>query len=215
MRIVRINVGDYALFHEKLKTMMASGQPPDAFYLPQDILPTLAKFKLVRPLDSYIAHEDKSYLDDFFPILMNGLKYDPVSGAFGSGPTWALPKDFTSAVFYCNVDLFEKAGVDYRDIQKNGWTWDRFQIEMKKINALRDRPEFKGREICGTFINPGSETFRNIVWTFGGDFFEPMPTAIPIFDKFRSIHPRRSSDRDDPQDAPGRSHRVQRHRHRP
>src|SRR5438093_13780479 len=33
VRVVRINVGDYSLFHQKLKTMMASGQPPDAFYL--------------------------------------------------------------------------------------------------------------------------------------------------------------------------------------
>src|SRR5437763_1991727 len=120
VRIVRINVGDYALFHQKLKTMMASGQPPDAFYLPQDILPTLARLKLIRQLESYIANEDKAYLEDFFPILRNGFKFDTASGAFGTGPTWALPKDFTTAVIYCNVDLLEKAGVDYRDIQKNG-----------------------------------------------------------------------------------------------
>src|SRR5689334_20160641 len=29
VQIVRINVGDYSLFHQKLKTMMAAGQPPD------------------------------------------------------------------------------------------------------------------------------------------------------------------------------------------
>src|SRR5207244_10825271 len=73
VRIVRINVGDYSFFHQKLKTMIASGQPPDAFYLPQDILPTLARLKLIRELDAYIAHEDKAYLEDFFPILRNGL----------------------------------------------------------------------------------------------------------------------------------------------
>ena len=109
VRIVRINVGDYNLFHEKLKTMMAAGEPPDAFYLPQDILPTLAKLKLIRQLDPYIAHEDKAYLADFFPILMNAFKFDPASGIFGRGPTWALPKDFTTSVFYCNVNLFGKS----------------------------------------------------------------------------------------------------------
>ena len=78
VRIVRINVGDYAtLFHEKLKTMMAAGEPPDAFYLPQDILPTLAKLKLIRQLDPYIAHEDKAYLADFFPILGTAFKIRP------------------------------------------------------------------------------------------------------------------------------------------
>src|SRR3954471_13257603 len=58
VRIVRINVGDYAFFHQKLKTMMASGQAPDAFYLPQDIIPTLARLKLVRQLDEFTAKED-------------------------------------------------------------------------------------------------------------------------------------------------------------
>ena len=52
---------------------------------------------------------------------------------------------------------------------------------MKKINALRDRPEFAGREIYGTYINDGSETFRNIVWTFGGDFFQNDPSGNPDF----------------------------------
>jgi multiple sugar transport system permease protein len=182
VRVVRINVGDYALFHEKLKTMMASGQPPDAFYLPQDILPTLARLKLIRELDSYILHEDKAYLDDFFPILRNGFKFDPANGAFGVGPTWALPKDFTTAIMYCNVDLMSAAGVDYRDIQKNGWTWDRFETEMKKFNALRSKREYAGREIYGTFLFANSESFRNIVWTYGGDYFYIDPvTHIPDF----------------------------------
>jgi multiple sugar transport system permease protein len=182
VRIVRINVGDYANFHQKLKTMMASGEPPDAFYLPQDILPTLARLKLIRPLDSFIAHEDKAYLDDFFPILRNGFKFDPASGAFGVGPTWALPKDFTTAVIYCNVDLMNAAGVDYRDIQKNGWTWDRYEAEMKKFKALRDRPEYAGREIYGAFLFANSESFRNIIWTYGGDYFYIDPVAhLPDF----------------------------------
>jgi len=182
VRIVRINVGDYGLFHEKLKTMMASGQPPDAFYLPQDILPTMARLKLIRPLDSYIAHEDPAYLADFFPILRNGFKFDTTTGAFGAGPTWALPKDFTTAVMYCNVDLMEKAGVDIRDIQKNGWTWDRYQTEMKKFLALKEKPEFAGRDIYGAFLFANGESFRNIIWTFGGDYFYIDPvTQIPDF----------------------------------
>ena len=170
-RILRINVGDYSLFHQKLKTMMASGDPPDAFYLPQDLLPTLAKLNLINKLDPWINKDDPEYFKDFYPLLMRGFHYDPSSGAFGTGPTWALPKDFTTAVFYINSDLFDAAGVDYRDIQQNGWTWDRFEAEMKKIRALREKPEYQGREIFGTFIQNGAETFRNIVWTFGGDYF--------------------------------------------
>src|SRR6185436_20639179 len=77
IRIVRINVGDYSLFHQKLKTMMASGQPPDAFYLPQDLLPTLAQLKLIRQLDPWIAKEDPKYLEDLLPLLMRAFHFDP------------------------------------------------------------------------------------------------------------------------------------------
>src|SRR5690242_7780681 len=34
VRIIRINTGDSGAMRNKLKTMMAAGQPPDLFYLP-------------------------------------------------------------------------------------------------------------------------------------------------------------------------------------
>ena len=55
---------------------------------------------------------------------------------------------------------------------------------MTKINL---KPSAIGgnspvREIYGTaYINNGSETFRNIVWTFGGDFFQNDPSGNPDF----------------------------------
>ena len=59
---------------------------------------------------------DPQWLADFFPLLMRAFHFDPSTGTFGNGPTWALPKDFTTAVMYCNVDLLRAAGVDIADI---------------------------------------------------------------------------------------------------
>ena len=77
----------------------------------------------------------------------------------------------------------DAAGVDWRGVQKSGWTWDCFAAEMKKINALRDRPAYAGRPIYGTLIQLWSDTLRNVLWTYGGDVFAAKPDGTPDFGK--------------------------------
>ena len=67
VRIIRINPGDADTTRNKLLTMLAAGQPPNVFYLPPDLLPELADLKVIQPLDSYVAKEDKAWMDDFVP----------------------------------------------------------------------------------------------------------------------------------------------------
>jgi multiple sugar transport system permease protein len=171
IRINRINVpsGD---FRPKLKTMMAAGDPPDLFYLPADIFPELASLKLIRPVDDFIAKDsdagNKAVYDDFFPVVLNAYRYDAATGKIGSGPLYGLPKDFTTAVFYVNLDLFEKAGVK---VPYDGWTWAEFEDACRKIKALRDTPEFAGRTVYGAHLQLWPDSLRNVVWTFGGEFF--------------------------------------------
>ena len=181
MRILRINPGDPDTTRSKLRTMLAAGQPPDVFYLPPDMLAQMAGLKLIRPLDEFVAKENKKWVDDFVPVVLNTFRYDTSTGASGRGPLYALPKDFTTTGFYININLFEAAGIDWRDIQKNGWTWDRFAVEMKKINALRNQPAYQGRTIYGTYLWIWSDTLRDILWTFGGEFFHYDANGNPLF----------------------------------
>ena len=44
---------------------------------------------------------------------------------------------------------------------------------MKKIRDLSNTPGFEGREIYGATFELWTDTIRNIVWTFGGEFFGP------------------------------------------
>jgi len=172
VRIVRINAGDAGTMRSKLKTMMAAGTPPDLFYLPPDILPELAQMKLIRPIDSFVQKEiaagNKAWFDDFYPILIDAYRYDVKSERSGVGPLYALPKDFTTAVFYVNLDLFAAAGVN---VPYDGWTWDEFEADMKKINALNGQSGYEGRRIFGGMIDIWPDTLRNIIWTYGGEFF--------------------------------------------
>ncbi len=181
VRIIRINPGDADTTRNKLLTMLAAGQPPDVFYLPPDLLPKLANLKIIRSLEPFVAKEDKAWMDDFVPVVLNAFRFDTATGTMGRGPLYALPKDFTTTGFYININLFDAAGIDWRFIQKHGWTWDQFTADMRKINALRDRPEFKGRRIYGTFFWLWPDTIRDILWTFGGEFFHTDADGHPLF----------------------------------
>ncbi len=189
VRIIRINSGDAGAFRNKLKTMMAASAPPDVFYLPPDLLPELAQMKLIAPLDDRVNAEPQTWRDDFFPILLDAFRYDSKSELIGQGPLYALPKDFTTAVFYANTDLFDAAGVDWRAIQKSGWTWDEFETAMEKIRALNGTPAYAGREIYGTMFQLWSDTIRNIVWTHGGDYFANKPEGGVDFTKLALDQP--------------------------
>src|SRR6185436_2533929 len=149
--------------------------PPDVFYLPPDTFPAWASMGLVRPIDDLIKKDievggdkTRALYDDFFPIVMNAYRLDPATGRIGSGPLYGLPKDLTTAVFYVNLDLFEKAGVR---VPYEGWTWAEFEDDCRKIKALSNTPEFAGRNIYGGNFDIWADSFRNIVWTFGGDYF--------------------------------------------
>lgn len=182
VRIIRINAGG-ADFRSKIKTMMAADTPPDVFYMPPDMLPQFATDKLVAPLDDYVAKEPEQWKSDFWPILLDAFHFDNDSGMIGRGKLYALPKDFTTFIYYANLDLFDKAGVDWRDIQKNGWDWPRFEAEMKKIRALNGTPGFEGRDVYGTMLSSGAGALRFFTWTYGGDFFQKKPDGTFDFTK--------------------------------
>lgn len=84
--ILRIQATD---FEAKLKTMIAAGTPPDLFYLPPQIMPGLAREKLIRPIDEFVARDAAAgrggYLDEYYPILLEMFRYDVA----GDGPVAA------------------------------------------------------------------------------------------------------------------------------
>ncbi len=173
VRIIRIHTpGGSGEMKNKLKTMLAAGAPPDLFYLPPDELAPLAQMDLIRPIDDYVEREKKAgtgaFLDDYYPILMKAWHYDVPSGQVGKGKLYGLPKDFTTAGFYVNLDLFEKAGVK---VPYDGWTWDEFEETARKISALNGQEGMADRRIYGGFLQLWPDSMRNVIWTYGGDFF--------------------------------------------
>lgn len=165
IRIVRVHASDY---EAKLKTMFAAGTPPDVFYQGYENLPEMAGMNLLKDLTPFIEREKTAgkgaWLDDFYPILVDAFRFD--GERTGKGPLYGLPKDFTTSLMYVNVDLFKEAGLE---VPYDGWTWDEYERDMKKITALSHTG---GRGVIyGGVLNTWPAVLRNILWCYGGDFF--------------------------------------------
>ena len=176
IRVRRVNPGQAAAVNTKLQTMFASGDPPDAMQLGYEKIADWASKDLLMPLDERIAgdaqagHPAALRLDDYYANVMDCFRFD--GQRVGRGPLYGLAKDFTTAGFYYNKDLFRKAGVAPPG---DDWTWEEFIAAARKIAKL---PGCYGAE----FVT-WEAMVRLYIWTEGGDF------ANETFDTFRVREP--------------------------
>ena len=140
VKVIRSNVGSPAQLATKLQTMLASGDPPDLFYLPFEKVAAIASNNVLEDIEPFVKRDaaagvkDAPDLADYFPATLNAFRYDPATRSVGRGTLVGLPKDFTGVGFYYNKTLFDKAGVPHPS--KDGWTWDEFLDAARKIGKL-------------------------------------------------------------------------------
>jgi multiple sugar transport system permease protein len=179
IKILNINATD---FDFKIKAMLAAGTPPDLFYLSYENVPEFAGMNLLANLDPFIARQPdgKQWLDGFYPLLLDAFRYDGHEA--GRGALYGIPKDFTTMVMYVNCDLFAKAGIA---VPYNGWTWDEFESDCKKISALP--PDAAGRNYGAVVNTAWPLVLQNVLQTYGGDFFNGADFSNVTLDSPQSI----------------------------
>jgi multiple sugar transport system permease protein len=96
-------------------------------------------------------------------VLLDAFRYDGQMA--GRGPLYGIPKDWTTMLMYVNCDLFKRAAIA---VPYNGWTWDEFEADCKKISALP--PDASGR-FYGAALNTWPGVLQNMLQCYGGDFF--------------------------------------------
>ncbi len=111
---------DWIPMQQKIRTMVAAGEPPDVFYFnfnPND----LSLFKSGQLLD-FSPYMDAKWRERFYPSDLESLTYD--------GKLLAIPGEQGPVVFYYNKALLAKVGVTSLPV-----TWDDFFALADKLKA--------------------------------------------------------------------------------
>lgn len=134
----------------------AAGRAPDVMHLHAFSLPSFYEKGYAMDLTSLIEKERKGFLDAWYPLPLELVKY--------KGRVHAMPGDYMTMVLVCNTDLLKQAGTD---VERFPTTWGGFLDFAKK--ATRPGQQW-GLGMVGA-KDPGfSLRFSPFLWTFGGDY---------------------------------------------
>ncbi len=147
---VQLESTDWNSYWTKLPTEMASGSPPDIFYM--QVLRTKGYVsKGFLPLDDLIAKDKDIDIKDFYKGVLDGLS--------DGGKLYALPYDFGPYVLFYNIDLFDKYGVPYPDDNLD------YQGFLDRARKLTKDGNY------GTVISANWDRVLPFMWGEGADLF--------------------------------------------
>jgi multiple sugar transport system substrate-binding protein len=148
-------------YRERLLTSIVAGSPPDVALLDNGsygAAPFIARGLLVN----VAAYLERIGVDTsaYYPEVLEIFRRP--------GGLYAFPKDFNPIVVYCNLDLFDEAGVALPD---EDWTWADF---LSTARALTRDVDGDGRiDTYGTMVRRVFYLWQPWVWAAGGDVLSP------------------------------------------
>lgn len=110
-------------YMDVIRTRLIGEVAPDVFYLEAFEAPTLIKYGVLEPLNSYIKPEFK--LNDFEPNLLNAFKQN--------GTVYGIPKDFSTLALFYNATALKNAG-----IAQPPRTWEELRAAAKKLTIAQN-----------------------------------------------------------------------------
>ena len=105
---------------QKFEVALNSGDPPDVYWYKLDA--KYPKTGLMVALDDYLTPEERA---DFSEEGLRGYTLD--------GKLWGIPLYVYIYTLGGNKALLEEANIDWRKIQREGWTWDEFMSVAKSL----------------------------------------------------------------------------------
>jgi multiple sugar transport system substrate-binding protein len=147
----------------RINTMMASGNPPDLFYL-----------------NEYLLNEwgEKGAVEDLYPYFqkagIDADKFYVPSALYKTGNhLWGINAAMVTICFFYNKELFRQAGITPPpDSATNPWTWDQFVDAAKKLTK-----DSQGR----TPNDPGFNYDQVVLWYGNPDWELDILAAPALF----------------------------------
>ena len=145
-------------YPEKIQLMLGTNTAPDLFYLKGMTAPSYMSFRILHPLDGFMAAVPDFDKDDFFPFALEAFQYE--------GIQYGLPKDFNPYVLFYNKKIFREAGID--TIPTN---WQEF--EQVAVRLTVDKDGDGKMDQYGFIVEPAVEMVMPFVYQNGGYFQNP------------------------------------------
>ncbi|MCR8843457.1 extracellular solute-binding protein [Paenibacillus sp. SC116] len=111
---------------KKFDVALNAGSPPDIYY--HGVSGQYVDTGLALNLDPFMTDE---IVSDYLPGVLDKAKIQ--------GKQYGLPMYQYQWAWSANQRILEEAGIDWRKIQKEGWTWSEFKTEAKKM--VKDLPD--------------------------------------------------------------------------
>jgi alpha-1,4-digalacturonate transport system substrate-binding protein len=108
----------YSDLDKKISAMIRGGEAPD----------------LVRGTEGHSV----KFRDHFVPLDYDDSTLIPRIFYNSAGEKISLPVEITAVGCFINVELAEKYGVNYPKPGEETWTWDEFEVEMRKMLGQSD-----------------------------------------------------------------------------
>jgi len=126
IKINDISVNEEAAFNNRFRTMVATGEVPNFFYMPgiASLVP-YAKSKMIADVSPLFA--DKEWYDGFIPGAFDMFRFD----SYGVPGVYAIPFAAAPEGVYYNVEFFRKIGYN-----KFPETIPEFYDAMDKLKAI-------------------------------------------------------------------------------
>jgi len=154
---VNESMGD-AGYHAKLLTLIAGKIPPDLIHVTQQDFPLYAAKNIPLPLDELFAGDREIATSDFYPQLIDGMRYD--------GKLLGLPSDFSPIIILYNQDLFDRFDVPHPRAE---WTTDDFLEAAERLT--RDTDGDGHTDVFGFAAIDSYNRWPAWVWNNGGRIF--------------------------------------------
>ncbi len=117
---IEVTTASWEDMTQKLDIQVNAGSPPDIAFVGSDGISKYLDLSMIINLNDYLQDE----LSDFDENVLNYFRN-------GDG-TYGLPAYCEVQCIGGNKEKMEAAGIDWENIQKNGWTYDEFREAIKK-----------------------------------------------------------------------------------
>lgn len=128
---IKVTTASWEDMTQKLDVQVNAGSPPDIAFIGSDGTSKYLDMGMAVDISKYL---DKDKLADFDENILGYFKNG--DGIYG------LPAYCEVQCIGGNKEMLEKAGIDWKDIQQNGWTYDEFREAIKK-GVVKDGDETK------------------------------------------------------------------------